>query len=293
MPERKNKLGFTSTQLEMILDFCTKVHRDPHISLTKYHRKYSPYRRYNTTTRIIKKASENKVMNGPIIYCNSGINVILTKTDESPLKLFKEKKDDHRTTRTMALGGEWSFLWFHKGASTLRYFNTILPSYPPKMDLKSFYFDEEGNLKDDPYPLGWDETDWNIYDEMRMARNVSFLEVSKKLNVSRITIKKRFEKILRQCKVLISFFPLGYHGYDYLLLTLKTKYEIGLEKALEKLDRSTFLYKYKDMIILVLFTSPEPQTYNNVTNRFQELEELGIIHDLRVSIPMRWHSIIE
>lgn len=293
VPERKNELGFTPNQLRMILDFCTKVCEDPRMSLTRYHRRYSLYRRQNTTAKILKKAQEKQVVNGPIMFCNSGIDVTLTKTDENPLRLFEEKENDDRTTRIMALCGDWSFIWFRKGATTLRYFNVILPSYPQKVDLESLNFNEEGTLKDDPFPLGWDETDWDIYHEMRIVRKLSFLEVSKKLNVSRMTVKKRFEKMMTQCKVLTSFFPLGYHGYDYLLLTLKTKYEIGLEKALSKLDRSTFLYKYKDMIILILFTSPEPQSYNNVTNRFKELEESGIIHDLCVSIPIRWYDTIE
>lgn len=50
-------------------------------------------------------------------------------------------------------------------------------------------------------------------------------------------------------------------------------------------------YTPEDMIILVLFTSLDELSYNRVTARFSELEEIGIIHDLRACIPIRWQNM--
>ena len=92
-------------------------------------------------------------------------------------------------------------------------------------------------------------------------------------------------------KVLTCFFPNGFYDYQSVLLTFKTKYEVGLEKALSELDRSSYLYKYDSTIILLIFIDRDTQVYNKITKRFGELEEMGIIHDLRVSIPNTYDSI--
>jgi hypothetical protein len=50
------------------------------------------------------------------------------------------------------------------------------------------------------------------------------------------------------------FFPFGYSGYNKLFVTPRTKYEVRLVKALRKLDRTTYLWKSNDTIILSLFS---------------------------------------
>lgn len=88
------------------------------------------------------------------------------------------------------------------------------------------------------------------------------------------------------CKSLVAFFPRGYSGYARLLVTFKTKYETGLKESLEKLDRSSYLWKFNDTIILILFVDD----YNGTCEQFNVLEEIGMIHDLRVSIPIRYYE---
>ena len=97
--------------------------------------------------------------------------------------------------------------------------------------------------------------------------------------------------ILTDFMRIVCFFPDSFEGYQYALLTFRTKYEVGLKKALSKLDRTTYLYKYNGLIILHMQIDPGPQKYNSATARFGELEEMGIIHDLRVSVPNRWKNI--
>ena len=64
-----------------------------------------------------------------------------------------------------------------------------------------------------------------------------------------------------------AFFPSLVKGYQYVLLTFKTEYEVGLEKALSKLDRTTYFYKYNGLIILQLQVDPGAQEYNRANPR--------------------------
>lgn len=125
---------------------------------------------------------------------------------------------------------------------------------------------------------------------MRVPRKNTFREVGEKLGISWQTVKNRFNKISTQCKIFSCFFPLGYYGYHQIFLTFKTKYEAGLINSLKKLDRTTYLWKFNDTVILNVFLLPNALSYNRASDRFQELEEMGMICDLHVSIPIRCHN---
>ena len=274
----------------LIHNFCARVSEKPRLSLSRFH-KGSPYSRKQTTIDIINKAYENKVITGPYIYCNSGIEVELIKDLKNPLKYWAQHKDDPGVTMCLALRGDWSYICFRKGASMLEYTSTPLPSCPPLCRIEDIYFEEEGALPRDPYPHGWGEREWEVYYAMIDARKKTYRELEKELGISMFSVRECYLKILKQCKTLVCFFPNGFESYEYVLLIFKTKYEVGLEKALSKLDRTTYLYKYNGSIILHLQVSSENQEYNKATARFGELEEMGIIHDLRASIPNRWKNI--
>lgn len=173
----------------------------------------------------------------------------------------------------------------------LEFTNTPLPSYPALCKIENIHFEEKGVLPRDKYPHGWNENDWMVYNAMREPRKKTYRELEKELGLSMFTIRKSYLEILKQCKTLVCFFPYSFEGYQYVLLTFKTKYEIGVEKALSRLDRTTYLYKYGELIILHLQVDPGAQEYNRATARFGELEEMGIIHDLRVSVPNKWKNI--
>ena len=87
----------------------------------------------------------------------------------------------------------------------------------------------------------------------------------------------------------MNFFPKGYKGYERLLLTFRTEYEVGLYDALKKLDRTSFLWKVQDFIMLILFVDH----YCATVRKFKELEENGLIRDLKVSIPNRHYTPFE
>jgi len=114
---------------------------------------------------------------------------------------------------------------------------------------------------------------------------VSFQKVGTELGVNWHTAKNRFEKILNDCKTWIGFFPRGYDNYIQTFLTFRTEYEISLKKELQKLDRTNYLYKFDNTIILNLFSDKITDHYT-----FRKWEKMELIRDLKVSIPVEWHK---
>lgn len=290
MPKEDNSLGFSLEQLTLIRNFCARLYKKPRFPPSRFH-KESPYSRKQTTTSIIHKAFQKRVIIGPYLYCNSNIEVELISDLENPLKYWEDHKDNPGVNMCLALEGDWSYICFKKGASMLEYASTPLPSYPRFCKIDNIYFEEKGELPRDLYPHGWDEREWEVYNAMGEPRKRTYRELEKELGMSMFTVREYYLRILKQCKTLVCFFPKSFEGYQYVLFTFKTKYEIGLEKALSKLDRTTYLYKFNGLIILQMQVDPGAQEYNKTTARFGELKEMGIIHDLRVSVPIGWKNI--
>lgn len=231
---------------------------------------------------------EKKIIVGPFIYCDSGITVEIKKQDEieDPIGHLDECRTNPTVTRAVALFGEHSFLCFRKGASLLAYAEAIKPTLNSSFSIENMELSEKGKLATDPYPHCWDELDWEIYRSMRDPR-ISFARISGNLrsigefDVTWKTIETRFKKIMKDCKTWIGFFPRGMGNYSQTFLTLRTEYETDLQRELEKLDRTTYLYKVGDTILLNLFPD------NNIEYRvFVELKKKGLIRDLHVSIPV-------
>lgn len=294
MIEKKNRLGFTERQLFIILSFCRTMEKNPRLAYSRFHREHSDYSRKQSTIYILNKAYEQNVIVGPYIYCNRELEVELQKNDRSPFELLEEAKKDRRVTYALALGGEWSFLALRmtdgKSKNVLNHVSTIMPDYTAKSRIEDLYFEEEGKLEDDPLPQGWDELDWQVYRQLGAPREVTIRDVADRLNFSWKYIKERFDKIMCQCKCLCYYLPLGYSGYHYIFLTFKTKYETGLKKSLARLDRSSYLQRFNETIMLTLFLEPEPHSYSVAIDKFKELKEVGLIYELRISIPHNWQK---
>jgi len=267
--------------------------KNPRITVTDFFTYQSAYESDNSLRWLINDAFREKVISQPEIFCNVGVSVDLLSTVDNQLKLLKKCRNDPKTTYAAALCGAWSFLRVRKGASDLKFANRVVPSLPGITTSHKIKFSEKGKLKDDLYPHGWDEIDWEVYYIMKNP-SISFTEairISKKegTGLSRKTIKKHFKKILEDCKIQMNFFPWGYGHYDKILFTFKTKYEIGLYDSLKKLDRTSYLWKVRDFIILTLFV----EHYCKTVRSFKELEENGLIQNLKVSIPNRHYSPFE
>ena len=130
-------------------------------------------------------------------------------------------------------------------------------------------------------PRNWDELDWKIFVERRNPLESS-VQIGKKLGVTFQTVLTRYKNILRDCTIWIPFFPLGYSHYVPYVVTFKTDYEIAILSELKKLDRSNYLYKIDNTLILTLFFDKHLEI-----DSFLNLHKKGLIHDLRVSYPVR------
>jgi len=274
-------------RLNAIYQFYTAYLQKPRTSGREMHRKYSSYRCRESTLSTIEYALENEILIGPYIYCNRHESVILLKDVNNPLDLLEKKKKDPSTTYAIALCGNYSFLSFVLGKiqHKLKYAEITRPSFPGRITPEELTFDSLGELEPDSFPESWNEFDWKVYHRMRDP-SISYLEVGKELGVSFMTVKRHFQKIIKDCKPMIAFFPRGYRGYSKALLTFKTKYEVGVKEALEKLDRSSYLWKFDDTIVLNLFV----EDYNATCERFKEMEKIGMIDDFGASIPIRYYT---
>jgi hypothetical protein len=234
-----------------------------------------------------------RVISPPEIFCNTGVSVELLKPCGNQLELLKECRNDPKTTYAIALCGDWDFVRVRKGASDLRFADRVIPTYPSEVTPHEITFGEKGKLQNDQYPHGWDEIDWEVYYLMKDP-SISYTEAireSKKEGsaLDRKTIKRHFKKICKPCKIQMNFFPRGYKDYEKVFFTFYTNYEVGLHNALRKLDRTSFLWKFNDFIALNLFV----EHYCATVRHFKELEENGLIRNLKVSIPNRHYTPFE
>ncbi|MGD2250393.1 MAG: hypothetical protein PVF58_18510 [Candidatus Methanofastidiosia archaeon] len=290
--QEKNEVGFTEKHLKILLTYCKTIRKNPKLSYNTFHKEYHPYSRIQSTVTLINKAYKKGVVYGPLLYANVGIEVHLMDDIDNPSKFLEECKNDEKTTMAIPLRGEWSFIHFKYGASMLTYMDQILPGFYSSSNecIENLCVTKKGVLPIDLYPHGWSETHWKIYELMYSPRDCTFKGIGDCMGVHWKTVKKYFLEVLGHCKVLMSFFPLGDKGYSYHVVTFKTAYEVGILNALKKLDRTSYIFKVEDIIILGLFLKPGPKAHEKSTKWFTYLEEVGLIHDLHVSIPWDAYS---
>ena len=284
--------GFKEKHLKILLNYCKMTKVNPRIEYSKFHKIYHPYSREQSTIDLINAAYKQRVITGPVLYANVGIEVELLDDVDDPLDYLRICKEDKKTTLAYALHGDWSFIRFKYGASMLDFADAVLPhSYPNSGKYIEYIKIEEkkGKVPEDPYPHGWSDEHWEIYRILGAPRSLTFRDVSNQIGLSWDSVKKYFNEVLKQCKILSCFFPLGKEGYSHQIMTFKTGYETSILNALENLDRTTYVYKTREIIILILFLVPRPFDFNVSTNTFKELEEKGYIRDLHVCTPRQWH----
>ncbi|MBU7012808.1 MAG: AsnC family protein [Theionarchaea archaeon] len=269
-------------RLKAIYEFGMLLKEKPRIEITKFHREYSPYESENATYELIQKGFDEEYLLPPQLYCNQGIEVELIKNHRNPLRLYEEKLHEKNTIYAMSLHGDFSLLCFKKGASLLDYMNVIYPDFAGIEDVRNLEILEKGKLSVDSYPMLWDELDQKVYAFMKRNPRKSFGKIAGEIGVSWVTVRNRFQKILKSCKIFTSFFPQTYSGYNHVLLCFHTKYEIGFEIALKRLNRSSYLYKFNRKLIIILFVN----NFNSAVLKFKQLEKEKIIKDLKVSIPI-------
>jgi len=288
------------SQLNSLYAFVTVIYRNPRISVRELHNSFSHYKNRDSTRKLLKKAYDNNIIMGPKIWCNTGFDVEIYKDLDDPLSFLEQNSKRPEITHINAFIGDISAICFKKGASVLQHAETIIPTFPAKKTIDEIQIEEKGILPSDEYPKGWDEIDWKVYKAMRVPR-VPYWRVAKKVEDSLYgeerretppwqTVKRRFLRIVRDCKTWISFFPKGYDNYHQAYLLFKTDYEISFRDELRNVDRTSIIYKFDDNLLLHLFLDETLKKLHKCYRKFYKLKKEGIIHDLHVLIPMEWYS---
>ncbi|MGD2251109.1 MAG: hypothetical protein PVF58_22150 [Candidatus Methanofastidiosia archaeon] len=286
---KKNKMGFTEKQLKILLNYCKAALREPRITYRAVHKRLTKYVRLDSTIALLKKAYEREVITGPFLYANTGVEVSFMNDIDDPLGYLRECKKDPKIIQAYALHGDWKFIQFKKGANTLQYVDSVLPHKVSNgYHIEDLTFEEKGKLPTDPYPHGWSDKHWKLFEVMSSPRKVKLIDIVKKTGIAYETIVKYFDDILKQSKIHACFFPLSKMGYSHQVVTFKTDYEIGVLNALKELDRTNYIYKTEGVIILVLNIIPKPSDFNNSTDTFKKLEEKGYIRDVHICTPRKW-----
>ena len=274
-------------RIQVILDYVRYCIETKDVKVTTFHHKFHPYRRKQSTVDLIGKAKEREIIFPPRIYCFYDAEVTLIEYRSIPLlDLYQEKKNDPDIYMVTALSGSYSLMFFKRGGKNLKLVMCTTPSYPAlssfdQIDITTY---EKGCLPAMTSPENWDELDWRIYNERRDPRESS-VKIGQKLGVTCQTVLTRYRNILEDCEIWLPFFPNGYSNYVPYVITLKTGSETAILSELKKLDRSSYVYKFDDTLILTLFFNRHLEI-----DSFLRLEKVGLIHDLRVSYPIRSHN---
>ena len=279
---------FSPSQLEAIYAFMTAFDENPRMTLKQLHKKCSSYSAISSTSALLKRAQENYVFIGPRLFVNAHLDVILVKIEdvnmEEYFRLWNNSVSDSKVRYAIMLAGGHALLTFKRGATLLTFAEAVKPTYPSTKTIFDIQPLKKGKLKKDIYPKNWNELDWQVYEYAKYPA-IPLLKISEKLDVSWHTVKEHYNKIKKDCKTWHSFFPKGQMNYYHGFLTFKSEYEVGIRDELKKLDRTSFLYKFQETLILYLMLDDQRQI-----NRFYDLEKEGIIHGLRVSSPIQWHK---
>lgn len=270
--------------IKAVFDLLQSYRKNPRIKEKIIRNKISPYSSYSATKEFLKRIRKEEILFGPKLWINSGFVVDLKKSSRrSSLELFEEYRKNPQVSYLVALTGSYSILAFKRGASILKCAICVCPSYPATKSITEIELFEKGSLQRHEYP-NWNELDWDVFNLMKDPTR-SFGKVGGELGVSWVTVQTHFKKILKDCRIWVSFFPKGYKFYSNAVLTFKTKYEIDLKNELEKIDRTSFLYKFDDTIALFLHY----ETFDDIRT-FELLKKKKKIRDLHFSMPIAWHD---
>lgn len=230
---------------------------------------------------------------GPWLFALQDVSVDLIPYQNAPvLDVLEEKKRDNSVFNSVVLVGSFSMITFRRTKeepntfTRLRYAESIIPkpSVPGNAGGIDPSIHEPEKLPEMHKPVRWDDMDWGIYYRMRNP-NESSSRVASELHISYKTVLNRFYRIQKDCTIWMCFFPRGYEYYKQFLVTLETDYEIGFRKELQKLDRSSYIYKIGDLLLLHLFLDMSTDLCFLL-----DLEKRGVIHSLSVSVPLKYYN---
>ena len=244
---------------------------------------------HGSAQAIVDNSFTDRILVGPYLYCNPGIRVTLYRREER--REAEKRMNENSTILGIPLLGFYSCVVFSRNSrDNLRYAELTSPSFPTKVNLEHSLTEDERRslaridtpekLRKDPIPY-WDDLDWKVYYAMKNPRR-TFFRAAQDLQLPWKMVRERFWRIIKDCKIFMGFFPLGYGGYGQILVTFKTGYETWMRDWLCRLDRSSYLFAVDDTLIVYLFTTH----VNMACLKLCEMEQIGVIRDFRVGFPL-------
>ena len=286
----------SSSHLEILYRYVTYTNQVGRSSMTDFYKRCFPTKRKKTLASIIKRY-EDRVYFRPRLFVLQDVAVETINYDgKLAYQALEDSKRDYDVFDSMALVGSYSLLSFKRvkknennrnHSKMLTYAESILPTYPSSRTISdidpSRYEAEQLPVMKKPK---WDDLAWGIYNKMRDP-NESSTKAAKALAISHKTVLSRFYSIQKDCTIWMPFFPNEYDGYSQFIVFLKTDYEMGLRNELSTLDRSSYIYKVGNSLLLHLFLEK-----NLDLDFLLDLEKKGLIHSYSVSIPLRYSNRI-
>lgn len=131
--------------------------------------------------------------------------------------------------------------------------------------------------------LNWSDLDWRIYLSTRGNLRKPLKHVSREVDASSYTVRKRLaEVVVPSCTIANFFFPLGYDHYDKIFMHINSRYESSIVTALRKFPCTAYVYPLDEEIICILFYDG----IKNILTLTKKLEEKGLVSDLLLSVPL-------
>ena len=282
-------------RLKLIYNYILHSAKHGRVNLSDFHRKFSLYQRKQTTFEILKKY-KNRIYTGPLLTVPYDCYGELLLFHNFPaFKSYEERKMNPMVNHSILCCGTFSLISFIRGIppppsndqinGKLTYYESLIPSFPSNFNISDMNISNSASkLPRLRNPTDWDELDWNVYKYMKNPNESSY-SVSKELHVDYKTVLGRLKKIMRDCRIWISFFPRGIGSCHECLVALKTDYEINIKKELMKLDRTSYIYKVGDIVLLHLFLDRESDVL-----KFHEMEKEELISLFGISTPLVFYN---
>lgn len=263
--------------------YCTETKDVRHL---RFHKTYKPYSRKQSTFKLLSRATARQIIFPPRLFCIQKTTVkLVDHKDHLLVDQYEKEKKLKNTYYVVLLLGSHSLLSFSvtdkKSDTNLTFAQCIFPTFPSDKKISEINPCMHGAGKLPVMePPDWSPFEWKVYYERRNPV-ASSVKIGEKLNVSYRTVLNAYYRIVEDCTIWIPFFPLKYKNYVPYLVSFKTEYETGFIEELKKIDRSSYVYKIDDTLLLNLFFKKQIEI-----DSMLRLEKKGKIRNLCVSSPL-------
>jgi len=131
--------------------------------------------------------------------------------------------------------------------------------------------------------LGWDETDWEIYDRFGGNVRTEYTGVAREIGVYPNTVKSRFlNKVIPSCVMAHYFFPKRYNYYQKVIIRIHSNFEKAIVNSLKKFPCTSYVFPLNDELVITLFH----ENIGDILPVIEKIEEKAFIDDYLLYIPV-------